>query len=120
MLALLLALAGTPDRVDDLNVLLISLTHGNVEVHRSDLLSNQARKSLINRNESRCLRNVVALFHVLEQELKWRLEKGSFGGFQSLKDAPPLVAVGAECPLGDQLMLADYFRKAASSQLSQS
>ena len=64
---------------------------------------------------SSCLRNVVSLFHVLEQELRWRQERGSFKGFQSLKNAPPLVAVGADGPLGDQLMLADYFRKATLS-----
>lgn len=31
-------------------------------------------------------------------------------GFDSLKTFRPIVAVGPEKPLGDQLMMADFFR----------
>lgn len=31
-------------------------------------------------------------------------------GFEALTRSKPFVAVGAERPLGDQTMLADYFR----------
>ncbi|KKK21911.1 inosine-uridine preferring nucleoside hydrolase [Aspergillus ochraceoroseus] len=87
ILALLLALSATSEEVE---VLLISLTFGNIEV-----------KS--------CLRNVVSMFHILEKEMQWRLEKGRPQGFEALRAHPPIVAVGAEDPLEDQKMLADYF-----------
>ncbi|XRM41306.1 hypothetical protein ABZX51_004586 [Aspergillus tubingensis] len=87
ILALLLAFSAEPE---DVEVLLISLTFGNIEV-----------KS--------CLRNVVSMFHILEREMKWRREQGRPEGFGTLRAAPPIVAVGAEDPLEDQKMLADYF-----------
>ncbi|THC89955.1 hypothetical protein EYZ11_010591 [Aspergillus tanneri] len=87
ILGLLLALSATPDEVE---VLLISLTFGNIEV-----------KS--------CLRNAVSMFHILEREMQWRREQGRPGGFGALRAHPPIVAVGAEGPLEDQKMLADYF-----------
>ncbi len=58
-----------------------------------------------------CLRNVVSLFHVVEKELKWRRDHGQAKGFETMKSFKPLVAVGAEEPLEDQLMMADYFRR---------
>ncbi|KAL5333455.1 Inosine/uridine-preferring nucleoside hydrolase domain-containing protein [Aspergillus crustosus] len=85
ILALLLAFAS-----EDVEILLVSLTFGNVEV-----------KS--------CLRNVVSMFHILEKEIKWRREQGRPEGFEALRAHPPLVALGAEDPLDDQKMLADYF-----------
>lgn len=49
VLALLMAFASS---AEDLEVLLVSITFGNVDVRS-------------------CLRNVVAIFHILEKELKW-------------------------------------------------
>jgi hypothetical protein len=57
-----------------------------------------------------CLRNVVSMFHVLEREMQWRREQGRREGFGALRACRPVVAVGAEDPLEDQKMLADYFR----------
>lgn len=51
------------------------------------------------------------MFHILEREMKWRREQGRPEGFGTLRAAPPIVAVGAEDPLEDQKMLADYFRE---------
>ncbi|PWY77336.1 nucleoside hydrolase [Aspergillus heteromorphus CBS 117.55] len=87
ILALLLALSAKPEEVE---ILLISLTFGNIEV-----------KS--------CLRNVVSMFHILEREFQWRREQGRPEGYGTLRASPPVVAVGAEDPLEDQKMLADYF-----------
>ena len=59
-----------------------------------------------------CLRNVVTLFHVVDKELEWRRKQGERTiGFETLRTFKPLVAAGAQKPLGDQLALADYFRK---------
>ncbi|KAI9713824.1 MAG: hypothetical protein M1820_000554 [Bogoriella megaspora] len=87
ILALLLALSGSQD---ELELLLISVTFGNVEVLN-------------------CLRNVVSLFHTIEKELEWRKNSGRTGGFETLKKFKPKVAVGADEPLADQLLMADYF-----------
>ncbi|KAJ5950626.1 Inosine/uridine-preferring nucleoside hydrolase [Penicillium vulpinum] len=87
VLALLLALSATPEEVE---VLLISLTFGNIEVES-------------------CLRNAVSMFHILEREMQWRREKGKPEGFGSLRAFRPILAIGAEDPLEDQKMLADYF-----------
>lgn len=43
--------------------------------------------------------------------MKWRRENGKAEGFETLKTFKPVVAVGAEEPLKDQMMLADYFRE---------
>ncbi|OOG00940.1 hypothetical protein ASPCADRAFT_202781 [Aspergillus carbonarius ITEM 5010] len=87
ILAILLALSAKPEEVE---ILLISLTFGNIEV-----------KS--------CLRNVVSMFHILEREMQWRREQGRPEGYDTLRASPPVVAVGAADPLEDQKMLADYF-----------
>ncbi|KAJ5166950.1 uncharacterized protein N7482_005731 [Penicillium canariense] len=87
ILALLLALSAQPE---DVEVLLISLTFGNIEVKN-------------------CLRNVVSMFHILEREIQWRREKGRPEGFGAMRAFRPVVAVGAEDPLEDQKMMADYF-----------
>lgn len=50
------------------------------------------------------------MFHVLENEMNWRRERGQVEGFEAMKASRPIVAVGAEMPLEDQLMMADYFR----------
>ncbi|KAJ5554071.1 Nucleoside hydrolase [Penicillium frequentans] len=87
ILALLLALSSKPE---ELEVLLISLTFGNIEVKN-------------------CLRNVVSMFHILEREMQWRRDNGKPEGYGTLRAFRPVVAVGAEDPLEDQKMLADYF-----------
>ncbi|KAJ5082517.1 Nucleoside hydrolase [Penicillium argentinense] len=87
ILALLLALSAKPEEVE---LLLISLTFGNIEVQN-------------------CLRNVVSMFHILERETQWRRENGRSEGFGTMRAFRPVVAVGAQDPLEDQKMLADYF-----------
>ena len=51
------------------------------------------------------------MFHVIEKELRWRNDNGKAQGFESLRKSKPIVAVGAEQPLADQAVMADYFRK---------
>ncbi|KAL1885378.1 hypothetical protein Plec18167_000871 [Paecilomyces lecythidis] len=87
ILGLLLALSAKPEEVE---ILLISLTFGNIEVRS-------------------CLRNVVSMFHIIDREMRWRKEHGKEEGFGALRASKPIVAVGAEEPLEDQRMLADYF-----------
>ena len=87
ILAILLAFAASPEEIE---VILLSLTFGNVDV-------------------SNCLRNTVSLFHHVEKELTWRRDHGRPEGFEALRASKPLVAVGAEEPLADQRMMADYF-----------
>ncbi|QGA15391.1 hypothetical protein EYB26_003049 [Talaromyces marneffei] len=87
ILAMLLAFAASPEEVE---VLLVSLTFGNIEVHS-------------------CLRNVVSMLHILEREMDWRKKQGRPEGFDTLRAQKPVIAVGAEQPLDDQKMLADYF-----------
>lgn len=62
-----------------------------------------------------CLRNVVALFHVIEKELEWRKARGQLAGFETMLASKPIVAVGADHPLEDELLMADYFRKQSPS-----
>lgn len=57
-----------------------------------------------------CLRNVVAAFHVIERELEWRRARGQLEGFGTMLASKPIVAVGADHPLEDELLMADYFR----------
>ncbi len=57
-----------------------------------------------------CLRNVVALFHVLEKEIEWRKSTGRPEGFGAMRANKPIVAVGPEHPLEDEELMADYFR----------
>lgn len=70
---------------------MLSLTFGNVEVHN-------------------CLRNVVTLFQYIEKEKAWRNANGRPEGFEGLKEKKPIVAVGAEEPLAEHMMVADFFR----------
>ena len=88
VLAMLLALAAKPEEIE---ILLLSITYGNVEVDK-------------------CLRNVVALFHVIEKDLEWRRARGQLEGFEAMRSSKPLVAVGADHPLEDEMLMADYFR----------
>ncbi|PMD48636.1 nucleoside hydrolase [Hyaloscypha variabilis F] len=87
VLAMLLAFAAKPE---ELEILLISVTYGNVEVQS-------------------CLRNVVALFHVIEKEREWRKARGQLEGFEAMISSKPIVAIGADHPLEDEILMADYF-----------
>ncbi|EKD15830.1 uncharacterized protein L3040_003314 [Drepanopeziza brunnea f. sp. 'multigermtubi'] len=90
ILAILLALAAKPD---ELEILLLSITYGNVEVES-------------------CLRNAVALFHVIEKEREWRRARGQLEGFEAMIESKPLVAIGPEHPLEETILMADYFHGA--------
>lgn len=88
-MAMLLALASSPE---ELEVLMISVTYGNVPLDS-------------------CLRNVVGLFHVLEHEMEWRKTQGKPLGYEVLRTYKPIVAVGPEHALEDEILMADNFRK---------
>ena len=83
--AILLALAASPV---ELEILLISVTYGNVDV-------------------ASCLRNAISLFYVIEKEREWRRSQGLLPGFESLDQYKPIVAAGASGPLEEQLRMAD-------------
>lgn len=91
-MAMLLALAA---KAEDLEVVLISVTYGNVALEA-------------------CLRNVVAMFHVLDNEMEWRKAQGKPLGFEALRTYKPVVAVGPEHALEDEILMADNFRKSTS------
>lgn len=85
--AMLLAFSA---KKEELDILMLSLTFGNVEVQN-------------------CLRNVVTLFHYIEKERAWRKANGLAEGFETLGVRKPIVAVGAEEPLAEHMMVADFF-----------
>ncbi|KAJ4174018.1 hypothetical protein NW754_013008 [Fusarium falciforme] len=90
ILALLLALSASPE---ELEVLMVSVTYGNVPLQS-------------------CLRNVVSLFHVLGKEVEWRKSSGRTEGYEAMKASKPIVAVGPEHALCDEELMADYFHGA--------
>lgn len=70
------------------------------------------------------------MFHWIEKEMAWRKERGQPEGFDTLRKTKPFgtydftflvlnemlilpctVAVGAQEPLADQIVMADYFRE---------
>jgi inosine-uridine nucleoside N-ribohydrolase len=85
---MLLACSALPE---ELQVLLISVTYGNIDVQN-------------------CLRNVVSLFYHIEKEIEWRKSNNRPIGFETLRKSKPLVAVGPDHPLADQMLMADFFR----------
>jgi len=87
IMAMLMALSAQPE---ELEVLMLSVTYGNVPLQS-------------------CLKNVVALFHVLEKEIEWRKSQGRPEGFAGMRKNKPIVAVGPEHPLDDEELMADYF-----------
>lgn len=87
VVAMLLALAAP---ASELEVMLISLVEGNVDVHI-------------------CLRNVVAMFHVLAQEVAWRVSQGIPNAYQGVTAYKPILAVGASHALHAEAGNADYF-----------
>ena len=94
-MAILLALSARPE---ELELLMISVTYGNVHVES-------------------CLRNVVTLFHVLDKEMEWRQAQGRPLGFETLRSGKPIVAVGSEHPLEDEFLVEDCFRKSFFSTM---
>ncbi|RYO85052.1 hypothetical protein DL764_009237 [Monosporascus ibericus] len=90
VLAILLALASRPEEID---LLMISVTYGNVRVES-------------------CLRNVVGMFHVLDKEMEWRESRGKPLGFDVLRNSRPIVAVGPEHALEEELLMEDGFHGA--------
>lgn len=89
ILAMLLAFSAIPD---ELQVLMLSVTYGNVDVES-------------------CLKNVVSLFYHIEKDLEWREQSGRSLGFDTLRKHRPIVAAGASRPLAEQMLMADFFRK---------
>ncbi|KAI1172405.1 Inosine/uridine-preferring nucleoside hydrolase domain-containing protein [Nemania sp. FL0916] len=89
-LAMLLALASSPE---DLEVMLISVTYGNIPLEG-------------------CGRNTVGLFKVLEHEMQWRKAQGKPLGFDALRAYKPIVALGADHALEDEILMADGFHGA--------
>lgn len=98
ILALLLAFSTSPE---DLQVLMLSLQFGNVDVQKYDALivagaafnqpMSQYRRGRLTPNS--CLRNVVSLFHFIEKEQAWRKEHGRPEGFEALKVTKPIGIV---------------------------
>jgi hypothetical protein len=43
--------------------------------------------------------------------LEWRRANGRLEGFEAMQTSKPIVAVGADHPLEDEILMADYFRK---------
>ncbi|KAI0533919.1 Inosine/uridine-preferring nucleoside hydrolase domain-containing protein [Xylaria digitata] len=89
-LAMLLALASSPE---DLEVMMISVTYGNVTLEN-------------------CVRNVMGLFKVLDHEMEWRKAQGKPLGFEALRTYKPIVALGPEHALEDEILMADNFHGA--------
>lgn len=87
VLAILLALSA---KAEELEIILISVTYGNVGVRS-------------------CLKNIVTIFQILEKELRWRRANGRAEGFEGMTNHKPTVAVGADGPLHEQQAMADYF-----------
>ncbi|KAK7943463.1 Inosine/uridine-preferring nucleoside hydrolase domain-containing protein [Apiospora aurea] len=87
MIAMLLALASSPE---DLELVMLSVTYGNV-------------------NLKSCLKNVVAMFHVLDKEMEWRKSQGRPLGFDALRAYKPIVAIGPEHALEEEILMEDGF-----------
>nr|POE47437.1 uncharacterized protein CFP56_00768 [Quercus suber] len=87
ILAMLLAFSALPQ---ELEVLLIAVTYGNIDVQN-------------------CLRNVLSLFHTIDMEIAWRSARNRDIGFQTLRKSNPIVAIGPDHPLADEILMADYF-----------
>ncbi|KAI7356472.1 fungal transcriptional regulatory protein [Hortaea werneckii] len=87
MLAMLLACSCLPE---ELEVLLLSITYGNIDVQN-------------------CIRNAISLFYHIEKEIAWRKSQGKPIGFDTIRKTKPMVAVGPEHPLTDDMLMADYF-----------
>ena len=91
MMAMLLALSSSPE---ELEVVMLSVTYGNVNLRS-------------------CLKNVMGMFHVLDKEMEWRKAQGKPLGFDSLRAYKPIVAIGPEHALEEEILMEDGFRKTA-------
>jgi inosine-uridine nucleoside N-ribohydrolase len=89
MLAMLLALASSPE---ELELVMISVTYGNVPLQS-------------------CLKNVVSLFHVLDQEMQWRKSQGKPQGFEVFRTFKPIISIGPEHALEEEILKEDGFRE---------
>ncbi|KAI1007787.1 hypothetical protein K3495_g437 [Podosphaera aphanis] len=89
ILALLLALSA---RADEVEILLLSATYGNIELQTA-------------------LHNLVTLFHVIDKEIKWRKENKISEGYEAMISSKPLVAVGPAHPIEDESLnfMADFY-----------
>ena len=58
----------------------------------------------------------MTLFHIIERERAWRIQHKRPEGFPSLARFRPLVAVGAEQPLEEELAIAAYYREPHGSK----
>jgi hypothetical protein len=58
-----------------------------------------------------CLKNAVALFHIIEKEIEWRQARGQLEGFQTMKAFKPIISVGPEHPLEEEELKFDNFRR---------
>ncbi|KAL7911874.1 putative nucleoside hydrolase [Trichoderma velutinum] len=94
VIAMLLAFNANPEQLE---VMLISVVHGNVPVRS-------------------CLRNALALFHVLEMEVEWRKSTGRSEGFEVMKSHKPIVAIGEDRPLQDEIATAEHIHGADGLQ----
>lgn len=54
------------------------------------------------------MRNIVALFHVLERDEAWRAKSGKAAHFNTLKSHKPIIAAGPSKPLEDDELMVDY------------
>ncbi|KAL2671618.1 hypothetical protein Neosp_014208 [[Neocosmospora] mangrovei] len=94
VLAMLLAFSAS---AEDLEVLLLSITYGNIALDH-------------------CLRNAVTMFNVIDKEIEWRKANGRPVGFEALKAHRPVIAVGADHPLEDDALMADFFQDGESAE----
>lgn len=51
------------------------------------------------------------MFHVLDLEMQWREKQGKPLGFEALRTYKPLVAIGPEHALEEEILKEDGFRK---------
>ncbi|KAI6959251.1 fungal transcriptional regulatory protein [Hortaea werneckii] len=49
------------------------------------------------------------MFYHIEKEIAWRKSQGKPIGFDTIRKTKPVVAVGPEHPLADDMLMADYF-----------
>jgi hypothetical protein len=96
---MLLAFSARPE---ELEVVMLSVQFGNVDVQKYSLnpyrlcptIANprSCRKLNDGRNTNlpRCLRNIVSLFHFIEKERAWRKANGRPEGFDALKAKKPI------------------------------
>jgi hypothetical protein len=93
---MLLALASSPEEME---LVMISVTYGNVPLKR-------------------CLKNVVSMFHVIDKELEWRRATGKPEGFEVFKSFKPIVALGPEHALEEEILMEDGFRRCTRAMFS--